>query len=430
MRINKQDTNGTKPLLGKGELGYDDYTAGGDAGRVYVGNGAENIPQAKKAEVVAVDGKVDTHIARVDNPHNVTKADVGLNSVDNTADSVKVVASAGKWTTSRLINGTAVDGTINVTTSQWGASRNITIGNTVKSVNGSANIDWSLNEIGAVGTSSPAFTGVPTAPTAASTVSSTQLATTEFAVPRTSTTGSARLPAGSTAQRDASPDDGMIRYNSTTVGFEGYFKGGWQPVMQRGLEKDINYKATPITIISWSYSGTTITLNVASHTFVAGDYIKTKGLTSTAYPANGVYLVTSVTSTTIVFTHFTTPTGTTGVSTATVKGFTTVNGLILGNNDITKVQSGNDYIYLPDGRIMQFGTTPVTISAINTITTVATTFPISFPKASLRVLSTLMSTGTTYANVSSESASATGYNIAMSSGQTGVYNIGYIAIGY
>ena len=48
--INKQDTNGTKPLLGKGELGYDDYTAGGDTGRVYVGTSGENIQLAKRIE--------------------------------------------------------------------------------------------------------------------------------------------------------------------------------------------------------------------------------------------------------------------------------------------------------------------------------------------------------------------------------------------
>lgn len=50
MRINKHDTNGTKPLLGKGELGYDDYTAGGDTGRVYVGTGTENIALAERLE--------------------------------------------------------------------------------------------------------------------------------------------------------------------------------------------------------------------------------------------------------------------------------------------------------------------------------------------------------------------------------------------
>lgn len=53
MKINRQDTNGVKPLLAVGELGYDDYTAGGDTGRVYVGDGASNIALAKKSEVDA-----------------------------------------------------------------------------------------------------------------------------------------------------------------------------------------------------------------------------------------------------------------------------------------------------------------------------------------------------------------------------------------
>lgn len=46
---------------------------------------------------------------------------------------------------------------------------------------------------------------------------------------RTSTTGSAKLPVGTTAQRDGSPTDGMIRYNSTLNTFEGYSAagGGW-----------------------------------------------------------------------------------------------------------------------------------------------------------------------------------------------------------
>ena len=82
MRINKHDTQGTKALLGKGELGYDDYTAGGDVGRVYVGTGTENIALAEKLEV-------DSHVSKVDNPHSVTKAQVGLGNVDNTADSTK-----------------------------------------------------------------------------------------------------------------------------------------------------------------------------------------------------------------------------------------------------------------------------------------------------------------------------------------------------
>ncbi len=55
MIINRQDLDGVKPLLQTGEFGYDNYTAGGDSGRVYVGTGSENIPLAKKSEVDALD---------------------------------------------------------------------------------------------------------------------------------------------------------------------------------------------------------------------------------------------------------------------------------------------------------------------------------------------------------------------------------------
>lgn len=58
------------------------------------------------------------------------------------------VASATKLQTARLINGTAFDGTADIITNSWGEARNITIGNTKKSVNGSADISWSLEEIG------------------------------------------------------------------------------------------------------------------------------------------------------------------------------------------------------------------------------------------------------------------------------------------
>lgn len=126
-RITKQDTNGVKPLLQTGELGYDNYPAGGDAGRVWVGTGTENIALAKKTEVLAVDGKADTHIARVDNPHNVTKAQVGLANVDNTADSNKSVLSATKWTTARTISLTG-DVTGNVS---FDGSANVSITATV-----------------------------------------------------------------------------------------------------------------------------------------------------------------------------------------------------------------------------------------------------------------------------------------------------------
>lgn len=91
--------------------------------------------------------------------HTHTKAQIGLGNVDNTADankSVKYAASAGtatKFATACSINGTNFDGSKNITTATWGTTRNITIGNTKKSVNGGADASWSLSEIGAAAAS-------------------------------------------------------------------------------------------------------------------------------------------------------------------------------------------------------------------------------------------------------------------------------------
>lgn len=62
-------------------------------------------------------------------------------------------ATATKLATARTINGTSFDGSANITTSNWGTARTITIGSTGKSVNGSANVSWSLSEIGAAASS-------------------------------------------------------------------------------------------------------------------------------------------------------------------------------------------------------------------------------------------------------------------------------------
>lgn len=58
-------------------------------------------------------------------------------------------STATTLATARTINGTSFNGSANITTALWGTARNITIGNTTKSVNGSANVAWSLAEIGA-----------------------------------------------------------------------------------------------------------------------------------------------------------------------------------------------------------------------------------------------------------------------------------------
>lgn len=58
--------------------------------------------------------------------------------------------TATKLKTAVAINGTNFDGSTAITTANWGTARDITIGGTKKSVNGSGNVSWSLNEIGAL----------------------------------------------------------------------------------------------------------------------------------------------------------------------------------------------------------------------------------------------------------------------------------------
>jgi hypothetical protein len=62
---------------------------------------------------------------------------------------VNTTGSAASLTTARAINGTNFNGTAAITTANWGTARNITIGSTTRSVNGSTTYSWSLADIGA-----------------------------------------------------------------------------------------------------------------------------------------------------------------------------------------------------------------------------------------------------------------------------------------
>lgn len=80
--------------------------------------------------------------------------------------------SAGSLATARTINGTSFNGTANITTATWGTARTITVGSSGKSVDGSGNVSWTLDEIGA--TNAGIFTTgtVPTARLASGTANS------------------------------------------------------------------------------------------------------------------------------------------------------------------------------------------------------------------------------------------------------------------
>lgn len=77
-------------------------------------------------------GNYDSHIANKNNPHEVTKTQVGLGNVDNTSDLNKPISTAtqsaldGKVPTSRTINGKALTSNITLTSSDVGALPNST----------------------------------------------------------------------------------------------------------------------------------------------------------------------------------------------------------------------------------------------------------------------------------------------------------------
>ena len=68
-------------------------------------------------------------------------------------------ATTTKLQTARTINGTSFDGTANIITNAWGTARDITLGLTKKSVNGSTNMSWTLAEMGALPAAGGTMTG-------------------------------------------------------------------------------------------------------------------------------------------------------------------------------------------------------------------------------------------------------------------------------
>ncbi|MGL5713188.1 MAG: hypothetical protein ACRCX2_09230 [Paraclostridium sp.] len=166
------------------------YIAMGDNGNEYlkiIGKTSTTDTEwaSFKADGIREKGNLVYHVGR-----KPSKADIGLNLVDNTSDSSKNVLSATKLTTARTIGGVSFDGTANInlpgvntagnqsttgnsasatklqttraingtnfdgtgaiTTANWGTARTITIGNTGKTVNGSGNVAWSISELGAM----------------------------------------------------------------------------------------------------------------------------------------------------------------------------------------------------------------------------------------------------------------------------------------
>ena len=181
------------------------FPATGDTGKIYVAKDTNKTYRwGGTAYVYITSGAVDSVSGRT-GVITLNKADVGLSAVDNTADAGKNVLSATKLITPRTINNVPFDGSANITITDTTKENNITAGTTVqyfrgdktwqtldKTAAGLANVDNTsdLNKPVSTATqtalnlkaslTSPTFTGVPTAPTAASGTNTTQIATTAF----------------------------------------------------------------------------------------------------------------------------------------------------------------------------------------------------------------------------------------------------------
>ena len=136
----------------------------------------------------AIDDAYVSHTGDTANPHSVTKTQVGLANVENTALSTHTGNTSNPHSVTKAQVGLA--NVENTALSTWAGSSNITTVGTLASVTVTNNITVG----GIVGTAA---------------------------------TGVLEIPIGTTAQRPGSPATGGIRFNSTTTRFEGYNGSAW-----------------------------------------------------------------------------------------------------------------------------------------------------------------------------------------------------------
>ena len=106
-------------------------------------------------------------------------------------------------------------------------------------------------------------------------------------VSKTSGTGSAILPAGSTAQRDGSPLNGYLRYNSDDNQIEGYISGAWGSIggagggYFKGENGTVGSSAGDIFRINEAELNTDVTIDAAENASATGPLGVASGATLT-----------------------------------------------------------------------------------------------------------------------------------------------------
>ena len=122
------------------------------------------------------------------------------------------------------------------------------------------------------------LTSLPTLGTAAATASTDYATAAQgvlagTAVQASSTTGSAEVPTGTTAQRDGTPAAGYLRFNSTDTSFEGYDGSAWGSIgggATGGGSDSIFYENSQTVTTSYTVTATTNAMTAGPITINAG----------------------------------------------------------------------------------------------------------------------------------------------------------------
>ena len=300
---------------------------------------------------------------------------------------------AAKLDPGAKINGTTFTGETDITTSNWGTARNFTIGNTTKSVNGSAAMSWTLAEIGAVNKAGDTMTGHLTGKA----LNSSWIGTTRKGAFRTEAAASGGSAVAALSMKTSS---GAWSISNVTGSNNLYFVFGTDENYDAGTNTTANYYITS----SGAFSGSAATLTTA-RSINGTSFNGSSDITTSKW---GTARILSISSTA----------GTTGTSIngsanaslivpSTMTGFSSITSTKL---IATTVASDTGHIVFPDGG--QYTTTDSTKTGYLKIT-----LPVSWTNAMMRFYVDIYN----YSTGTSATYMIGGYNYASNSAWQNVY---------
>jgi len=171
-------------------------------------------------------------------------------------------------------------------------------------------------------------------------------------------TASISIPAGGTAARPGSPTNGMIRYNTDSLVFEGYLNNAWTAFASSGVGVLTVNTGTGLTGGPITSTGT---ISIDNTAVTAGSY------TAANITVNAQGQLTAASSTTALVSSFSA--GTTGLTPATAtSGAVTLAGTLIPANGGTGVGSLTGYVYGNGTTAMTASTTIPTTALSGTVT--------------------------------------------------------------